>query len=751
MQAVAKKRSPTHAEHFALAQQALGFVTWIWNGDGDRAEYLGDLSPLLGLPAGTHSGRYSDYQKALHPDDRQASWCTLQDCISGAAPEYRTEERVIWPDGSVHWLETYGRSTATGPDGRATRLSGVVRDVTGRKLLEEAKAQSEEKFSKAFYACPDYMVITRQSDYCFLDVNPAFTRITGYAAHEVIGHNAEEFGLWTNVEDRQKFRAELRARGRVEDLETVFNLRNGDKVRVKLSSAVTQMNGEAVTITIARDLTGLEDAQLRSRQSEHKFRAVFETSPEPVSITRLRDSRLLDLNEACAQLIGLPRNSLVGRQTTDLAPYADPADRDRVMQMLANEGEVRNILTRRVRADGTKIDLLESCRTVELEGETCVVWSWRDVTEMHDVQRALGESERRYRSLFDAALDYIFIMSPQGILIDINPSACKALAYAREEVVGTHFSRIIDPVAFDRMLPRVAEIVERRKIRGERTIQCKDGSSVSVEFAASPLPDGNVLAVVRDISERKRAESDLEDLNASLELRVQERTAELEAANRELDSFSHSVSHDLRAPLFQISGFATLLRKDRTSNLSADAVRFLERIEHGADQMGQLLESLLEFSVAGRAALRRAPVDMQALVGEVLLMLRGPESGRADIRIGELPAIKGDATLLRQVWQNLLGNALKFSRHAETPRIEVGAERRGGVVEYFVRDNGAGFDMQHAGNLFGVFERLHSSQEFEGTGAGLSIVKRIVERHGGRISASGEIGRGACLRFTLPE
>jgi light-regulated signal transduction histidine kinase (bacteriophytochrome) len=166
--------------------------------------------------------------------------------------------------------------------------------------------------------------------------------------------------------------------------------------------------------------------------------------------------------------------------------------------------------------------------------------------------------------------------------------------------------------------------------------------------------------------------------------------------------------------------------------------------------MGQLLEGLLEFSVAGRAALRRVPVDMQALVGEVLVMLRGPESARADIRIAELPPVKGDATLLRQVWQNLLGNALKFSRHAETPRIEVGAERRGEVVEYFVRDNGAGFDMK-AGNLFGVFERLHNDQEFEGTGVGLSIVQRIVERHGGRISASGEIGRGACLRFTLPE
>src|SRR6185503_19806245 len=157
----------------------------------------------------------------------------------------------------------------------------------------------------------------------------------------------------------------------------------------------------------------------------------------------------------------------------------------------------------------------------------------------------------------------------------------------------------------------------------------------------------------------------------------------------------------------------------------------------------QLLEGLLEFSIAGRAALRRGPVDMQALVGEVLMMLRGPESARAEIHVADLPQVKGDPMLLRQVLQNLLSNALKFSRHAELPQIEIGAGRRDGAVEFFVCDNGAGFDMQQAGKLFGVFERLHSAQEFEGTGAGLSIVKRIIERHGGRITASSEPGRGA--------
>jgi PAS domain S-box-containing protein len=748
MHAVAE-RTPAHAEHFALAQQALGFVTWIWNGSGDRAQWLGDLSPLLGLPPGSYSGSYKDYQRFLHPEDVLPSHRTLKECLRGVRPEYRTEERVVWPDGSVHWLETYGRAVY-GADGRTTTLSGVVRDVTDRKQLEEERARSEERFAKAFEACPDYMVISRLADGCFLEVNPQYTRVTGYAPQDVIGRNGEELGIWKNPADLDLFRRTLQEKGEIRDMVAEFVRKDGSVAQCKIATSVTQMNGEAVAITIARNLTDLERAQRLGRQAERKFRAVFETSPEPMSITRLRDSLVLEVNEACAQQIGLPREAMIGRPTTELAAYVDPSDRARVMHMLASEGKVSNQAIRLVRPDGTPMDLLESCKTIELEGETCVVWSWRDVTEIRGVQRALSESERRYRSLFDAALDYILVIAPDGAIVDMNPSACKSLGYSRDEVLGAHFSRIVDPAAFDRMLPRLAEITERRKIRGERAIQCKDGSTVAVEFAASPLPDGNVLAVVRDVSKRKRAEAALSELNASLERRVIERTSELEAANRELDSFSHSVSHDLRAPLFQINGFATLLRKDRASSLSLDAVRFLERIEHGSEQMGQLLESLLDLSRAGRATLQRNPVDMQALVGEVLVMLRGPESARADIRVAELPLVKGDATLLRQVWQNLLGNALKFSRHAEAPCIEVGAERRDGAVEFFVRYNGAGFDMQQAGKLFDVFERLHTADEFEGSGAGLSIVKRIVERHGGQVTATGQPGRGACLRFTLP-
>ncbi len=244
------------------------------------------------------------------------------------------------------------------------------------------------------------------------------------------------------------------------------------------------------------------------------------------------------------------------------------------------------------------------------------------------------------------------------------------------------------------------------------------------------------------------AEEALAELNRTLEEKVRSRTAELERAVSELEAFSYSVSHDLRAPARAMAGFAGILREDHGAALPPEALRALKRIEDSATHMGRLTDDLLEFSRTGRTPLTLAPVDMRALAASVAQELAGPEA--SPVRIGRVPPARGDAALLRQVWRNLIGNALKFSREARPPVIEIGGERRGAAVEYFVRDNGAGFDMKYAGKLFGVFERLHSPEEYEGTGVGLAIVQRIVQRHGGRVSAEGAPGQGATFRFTLP-
>jgi signal transduction histidine kinase len=239
-------------------------------------------------------------------------------------------------------------------------------------------------------------------------------------------------------------------------------------------------------------------------------------------------------------------------------------------------------------------------------------------------------------------------------------------------------------------------------------------------------------------------------LNVELERRVAQRTSQLEAANKELEAFSYSVSHDLRAPLRAVDGFIRILLEDYAPRLDAEGKRVCSVISQSARDLGRLIDDLLAFSRVGRTDLQPASVDMATLAQTLFLELTTPgERERIDFRVGRLPSVVGDPSLIRQVWVNLLSNAVKFSSKKARAVIEVNAEVRGGEALYSVRDNGAGFDMQYANKLFGVFQRMHSAKEFEGTGVGLAIVQRIILRHGGRIWAEGEVGKGAMFCFTL--
>jgi len=233
---------------------------------------------------------------------------------------------------------------------------------------------------------------------------------------------------------------------------------------------------------------------------------------------------------------------------------------------------------------------------------------------------------------------------------------------------------------------------------------------------------------------------------AELETRVQQRTAELQIANTELEGFSYSVSHDLRAPLRAIDGYARMLDEDYASRLDDEARRLIAVVRSNARRMGQLIDDLLAFSRLGRQQAVSAPVDMTRLARQVADELRGERA----VQCSPLPPVNGDNALLRQVWINLIGNALKYSAKKPDARVEIGAREEVGDNVYWVRDNGAGFDMRYAGKLFGVFQRLHRADEFEGTGVGLAIVQRVVARHNGRVWAEGTPGEGACFFFSLP-
>jgi PAS domain S-box-containing protein len=356
--------------------------------------------------------------------------------------------------------------------------------------------------------------------------------------------------------------------------------------------------------------------------------------------------------------------------------------------------------------------------------------------------RALQESETRLRTVTETAHDAIISADVDGRIRYWNPGASRIFGYSADEVLGQPLTMLMPARLRDgheRGLRRYVGTREPRVVG--RTVelegQRKDGTIFPLELSLAAAPSDEELSftgIIRDITERKRIE------------------AALQATNAELESFSYSVSHDLRAPLRAIHGFARILLEDHGTELDPEAQRLLGVIDGNTRRMGQLIDDLLAFSRLGRKDLERARVDMGELVRSAAEEARRTDTERTiDLVIApDLPPAGGDRDLLRQAVANLLQNAIKFTRDRPDARIEVGHKADGGQTVYYVRDNGAGFDQRYAGKLFGVFQRLHRPEEFEGTGVGLAIVQRIVQRHGGRVWAEGKVNEGATFYITLP-
>ena len=369
----------------------------------------------------------------------------------------------------------------------------------------------------------------------------------------------------------------------------------------------------------------------------------------------------------------------------------------------------------------------------------------------------LSASELRYRRLFETAYDGILLVDPlTRKIIDVNPFLIKFLGFSHAEFVGRELYEI--GLLKDEAASQAAfrELQSTGYIRYEDLpLKTKDGRRVDVEFVSNLYDEGDQKIIqcnVRDISERKRAEAIIAQLNEDLEKRVLERTSQLETANRELEAFSYSVSHDLRAPLRAVDGFSQAALEDFGPLLPEAGRRQLQTIRSAAQRMGALIDDLLAFARLNRHELSQRPVDTGKLVRQALDELGCPAWERpVEMQVGELPVSSGDPALLKQVWLNLLSNALKYTRKRGKAVIAIGCTRTDGVNTFFVRDNGVGFDMRYAGKLFGVFQRLHRAEDYEGTGVGLAIVQRIVRRHGGRIWAEAAVDQGATFHFTLNE
>ncbi len=381
----------------------------------------------------------------------------------------------------------------------------------------------------------------------------------------------------------------------------------------------------------------------------------------------------------------------------------------------------------------------------------------RDIRERLRAEEAVRKSERMFQRLFDNAPDAIIQVGARGQITRANRQAERLFGWGRDELTGQRLEQLL-PQRFHARhrghlaayfaSPRTRPMGAGLELSGRR----KDNSEFPVDIMLSPLETDEgpeTLAVIRDITERKRADAKIRELNRDLQLQ----NARLEIANKELESFSYSVSHDLRAPLRHIDGFAALLAKHAGTSLDEKSTRYLTVISDSARRMGRLVDDLLTFSRMGRAEMDVTTLDHNQLVAGVVRDISLNREKPIEWHIEPLPAIRADAAMLRQVWSNLIENAAKYSTPSAHPRIEIGSVPQGiNATEhvFYVRDNGVGFDMKYAAKLFGVFQRLHSESEFQGTGIGLANVRRIVTRHGGRTWAESSIGEGATFFFSLP-
>ncbi len=454
--------------------------------------------------------------------------------------------------------------------------------------------------------------------------------------------------------------------------------------------------------------------------------------------------RVLTWNRGAERLKGYRAEEILGQHFSRFYPEdaIEAGKPARALAIAARDGRAEDEGWR-VRKDGTRF-WANAILTALRDADGAVIGFakiTRDVTERRRAEQALHESEERFRLLVDSIKDYaIFMLDPVGRVATWNGGAERINGYSAEEILGQHFSVFYPPEDVAQGKPQAElETVDRDgRVEDEGWRVRKDGSRFWADVVITAIrdPQGTLLGygkVTRDLTEQRKAAERLSQSNA------------------ELERFSYSVSHDLRAPLRAINGYAQAVLEDYGPALDAEGRRLLGIIRDSAKLGGELIDALLNFSRLGRQAISVEAIDLTELVRSVVAELQKANTGAVvEVTIDPLPPTRGDRTLLRQVLANLIGNAFKFTRSRPHPRVEIGARREGRATVYYVKDNGVGFDMRFADKLFGVFQRLHRADEFDGTGVGLALAQRIVQRHGGRIWADGKVERGATFFFTIP-
>ncbi|MDP1783440.1 MAG: PAS domain S-box protein [Hydrogenophaga sp.] len=717
--------------------------------------------------------------------DFEAARPRLEQALAGEPQRFEGER--VFPDGSVFYARI--DYTPYWHDGRVEGLFIQMLDITERKASEDrvshANCQLNEALSQA-----KALYNQAPCGYHSLDINGIFVSINdtelgwlGYSRDEVVG----KLGFRDVIPPSDVPLLESRMRkilhdDALEGVEYRMRRRDGRTFHALLSSsAVRDKDGAFLrSNTTVVDITHRKAAEISLRDNQRFLQTITDHVPGLIAYLDA-GLRFRFANAEHLRVYGMDPVRIMGQHISQCVLPEVWSDIQPRMEA-ALTGEEQHFTTWRPALGGKHIFVSARYLPDVQDGQVRGLFvQIIDITERKLIEERVSnlneelevrirersaellEAEQRFRLMVDNLRDYcIFFMDADGLITDWTDSAQRMDGYSPTQMLGRHYGVLFDPANPEHGKVRADQMLRLAASRGQHELHNwhmrKDGTQYWSHSVLIALRDDSgelrgFAKINRDMTDAKRLDDLMRNINDELENRVVERTEQLLAANKDLESFSYSVSHDLRSPLRHISSFVSLLEEHMGSQCDEVSARYLTTIGNSARHMSQLIDGLLAFSRLGRAAVNVTPVDFQLLVEAVVAQIGHDTEGRVVdwVVASDLPVVQGDALLLREVWANLLGNAYKYSRPRERSRIEVGWSVDPVVgYTFFVRDNGVGFDTKYAQKLFGVFQRLHRASEFEGTGIGLALTRRIIERHSGSIWAESELGIGSVFYFSLP-
>ncbi len=659
------------------------------------------------------------------------------------------EATMIRKDGSTFPVQM-DLVSVHGDDGELLYRVKTAQDITERK-----KAERENLYqANIIQHINDAVITTDQNLGIITGWNSAAERMYGWKAEEVVGKKTNDI-VATEFFDttREQVLEELKETGQFSS--EVMQLRkDGTRFYVETHTVTIPTLGRetANVVSVNRDITERKRAEEQLAQLNQRLNEILESIQDDFYVLD-RNWNFVYASRLFTSKVGKEPKDFVGNNIWKMFPKHMGTIFEENFREAMEKREVRRFEV------GGKYTPAWYRMTAFPSAEGITVLG-TDITERKRAEEALSESQAQMSGIFNSAMDAIISTDADQRILMFNPAAEAMFQCDQANAIGQPLDRFIPErfrEAHRKQVEHFGETgITKRAMKGFAVVSGRrnNGEEFPSEASISQIDVAGkkiYTVILRDITERRRAEEEIRQLNEKLEERVIERTAQLRAANKELEAFSYSVSHDLRAPLRAINGYTQILVEDYTSTLDDEGKRICGIISAEARRMGELIDDLLSFSRLSRKEIQAARMDMKVLAYSVYGELtREADRERIDFKIGKLPPAYGDPSLLHQVWANLISNAIKFTSKKERAVIEVGTKRSENENVYYVRDNGAGFNIQYVDKLFGVFQRLHSEDEFEGTGVGLAIVQRIIQRHGGRVWAEGEEDKGATFYFALP-